>query len=82
MREDMLGLSRTCARRPPSRVAGPAPARDFAGRRRTYGHLLANDPIFGLTLHINNPLKHNVISCRFRARLAILYNVAARQFAL
>jgi hypothetical protein len=38
--------------------------------------------IFGLTLHINNPLKHNVISWRFRARLAIPYNVAARRFAL
>ena len=54
-----------------------APAEDFAGRSRRLEHLLADDPIFGSTLHINNPLKNNVISWRFRARLAILYNKLA-----
>jgi hypothetical protein len=33
--------------------------------------------IFGLALRINNSLKHNGISCRFRAKMALLDNLAA-----
>jgi hypothetical protein len=38
--------------------------------------------VFGFTLHINNPLKRNGISCRFRAKMALLDNLAARRSAL
>jgi hypothetical protein len=39
------------------------------------------DLIFGFAVRINNPLKHNGISCRFRAEMAFLDNVAARESA-
>jgi hypothetical protein len=31
---------------------------------------------------VNNPLKNKLISCRFRAKMALLDNLAARQGAL
>jgi hypothetical protein len=36
----------------------------------------------GSAVSINNPLKHNAISCRFRANMALLGNLAARRSAL
>jgi hypothetical protein len=38
--------------------------------------------IFGFAFRINKPLKHKGISCHFRAKIALLDNLAARQGAL
>jgi hypothetical protein len=38
--------------------------------------------IFGFALRINNPLKDNRFSCRFRAKMALLDNLAAGRSAL
>jgi hypothetical protein len=38
--------------------------------------------VFGLAVLINNPMKSNDISCRFRAKMALLDNLAARRSAL
>jgi hypothetical protein len=38
--------------------------------------------IFSFALRINNPLKHNGICCRFRAKMALLDNLAAGRSAL
>jgi hypothetical protein len=41
-----------------------------------------DDLIFDLVFRLNNLLESNGNSCRFRARLAILYNLAARKVAI
>jgi hypothetical protein len=38
--------------------------------------------VFDFALRINNQLKNNGISCRFRAKMAVLDNLAAGQIAL
>src|SRR5580704_14575477 len=58
------------------------PPLDFTGRSHRREHPPAGEQIFGSAFRINNSLKHNAISCRFRAKLALLCNVVARQVAL
>ena len=50
----------------------------MAGRSHVLGHPLASRPRNRLVFLINNPLKSNVIYCPFRAKTALLHNVAAR----
>jgi hypothetical protein len=44
--------------------------------------LLEDEQVPGPDAGVNNPLKNKLISCRFRAKMALLDNLAARQGAL